>query len=117
MNDVIIQFQGFHPSELFRSYLESRLSELHDQSPYGSTLRVHFTRHKTRWKATLRIMSPVREFFAVAEGRGLHEVSKRLFSRIHRQLERWKSRRFEHRSLLDLEVRNGDGVTHGSGVA
>lgn len=93
MNEVHVQYQGFHPSEFARHYLDGLLTQIHDRSPYGSVLRASFVREGERLKAQVRITSAAGEFFAVARGRRLREVGRKAFSRIQRQLERWKSER------------------------
>ncbi len=93
MNDVQIQYQGFHPSEFAEQYLDNLLNQIHDRSPYGSVLRATFTREGERLKAQVRITSAAGEFFAVARGRRLREVGRKAFGQIHKQLERWKSER------------------------
>lgn len=93
MNDIQVQYQGFHPSEFARLYLESKLNEIHERAPYGAVIRATFTREGERLKAQLRITSAVREFFAVAKGRRLRETGRKAFSQLQRQLERWKDER------------------------
>ncbi len=93
MNDIQVQYQGFHPSEFARGYVESLLTQIHDRSPYGSLLRASITREGERLKAQVRITSAAGEFFAVAQGRRLREVGRKAFARIQKQLERWKSER------------------------
>ena len=39
-----IQYQGFHPSEFTKNYLDFKLGEILDRAPYGSSLRAIFTR-------------------------------------------------------------------------
>jgi hypothetical protein len=104
MNDVQVQYQGFHPSEFARVYLENMLMQIHERSPYGSLLRATFIREGERLKAQVRITSAAGEFFAVARGRRLREVGRKAFGQIGKQLERWKS------------VRHG-GRNHGTDVA
>lgn len=94
MNEIFVQYQGFHPTEFTRSYLETKLNEIHERAPYGSTLRAVFVRDaKGRIKAQLSVNSVARDFFAVADGRRLRETSRRVLNQIHKQLERWKSER------------------------
>jgi hypothetical protein len=95
MDDVFVQFQGFHPSTFTRDFLDLKFDQIHEKSPYGSTLRAVFVRNGERLKATLRIMSAAGTFVAVSEGQKMRDVSKRLFSQIGRQLERWKSTRYK----------------------
>ncbi len=93
MNDVTTQYQGFHPSEFARLYLESKLNEIHERSPYGSVLRAIFTREGERLKVQIRVTSAAGEFFAVAKGRRLRETGRKAFAQLQRQIERWKDSR------------------------
>jgi hypothetical protein len=93
MDEIHVQYQGFTPSEFTRAFLETKLSELQDRAPYGSTVRATFVRVNERLKAHLRILSSAGEFSAIAQGRRLRDVSRKLLSQIHKQIQRWKTRR------------------------
>lgn len=95
MDDIFVHFQGFSPSTFTRDFLDFKIGEIHEKSPYGSTLRAVFVRNGERVKATLRIMSVAGTFVAVCEGQKMRDVTKRLFSQIGRQLDRWKSTRYK----------------------
>jgi hypothetical protein len=49
----------------------------------------------------ISIQSSAGRFFSVAEGRNLMEVMQKLTRRLRRQLDRWKSQRFQpsHREV------------------
>lgn len=102
MNEISIQFNGFHPTDFTRAYLDSKLSELQEEAPYGSTVRAMFSREDANIRATVRILSAAGTFFAVAQGTKLQPVCTRLTRRIRRQLNKWKSLRFERR-VSELE--------------
>jgi hypothetical protein len=93
MNDILIQFQGFHPSEFTRAYLDLKLSELHGQAPYGAILMAVFTRKRKVLTANVRIMSAAGYVFAQARGTGLREVSYKISARVRKKFNRWKSLR------------------------
>lgn len=93
MSDIQVQYQGFHPSAFTEDYLDLKLSDLHDRAPYGSTLRAVFVREGAQLKAQLRITSAAGEFFAVARGPRLREVSRKLISQVGKQLDKWKTSR------------------------
>lgn len=95
MDDILVQFQGFSPSAFTRDFLDFKIDQIHEKSPYGSSLRAVFVRNGERLIATVRIMSVAGTFNAVCEGKRMRDVSKRLFSQIGRQLERWKSTRYK----------------------
>lgn len=91
MNEIMIQFQGFHPTDFTRSYLDSKLSQLYDQAPSGATLRAVFARKNKTFTAHVRILSSAGHFFATANGLHMRDVSRKLRERMRRQLRRWKS--------------------------
>lgn len=90
-----VKFQGFHPSEYTRSYLDEMMSELYEEAPYGATLQATFTRHNEEFKGLVRIHSSAGKFFAVASGPRIKDVTHHLVEQIRRQLNKWKSQRFQ----------------------
>lgn len=98
MDDMLLRFQGFTPSEFTRTYLSEKLSVIHEAAPYGSTLDANFTRKDNLFKGVVTIHSAAGKFFAVASGTRVKDVTHKLIEQIRRQLNRWKSRRFERRS-------------------
>lgn len=108
MDDLSIKFQGFHPSEFTRSYLNEKMSALHNGAPYGSRLKAVFTRDGHIFKGVVSIRSSAGKFFATASGSKLKEVTHRLVGQIRKQLSRWKSQRFERDSLKDLSVKDNE---------
>ena len=99
-SSLLIQYHGFHPSQFTQSYLSSMMEELHEESPYGSTLRATFSRKNKVIKGVVQITSAAGPFFAVASGTGLKEVSKKLTLQMRRRLEKWKSKRLHHNQSL-----------------
>ena len=95
MENRHLKFQGFHPSEFTRSYLGDKMSAIQDWAPYGSTLKATFTRNDRLFKGVVTIYSSAGKFFAIASGHKLKEVTHKLVQQIHRQLDRWKEKRFE----------------------
>ena len=93
--NIYVQYQGFQPSDFTKVYLNSKLNELQERAPYGSTIKATFVREKQNIKAHLRIMSAAGEFFAIAQGKRLRQVNRKLLNQIHKQLQRWKTRRHE----------------------
>jgi hypothetical protein len=93
MDQITIQYQGFHPSEFTRYYLDAKLSDLYAQAPRGSTLRAVFTRKNKTLIASVRVMSAAGHFFATARGMKMREVSHKLSDRLRKQLRRWKTLR------------------------
>lgn len=109
MDDLLLRFQGFQPTEEVRSYLNERMSELQEEAPYGARLDATFSRHGQSMKGVVTIHSFAGKFFAVASGANLVDVTQRLIERLRRRLDRWKSRRFRRPGLRDVPLRDGGG--------
>jgi hypothetical protein len=92
--DITVQFQGFHPSQFTRDYVEDRLAEIREESPFGAALRASFTRQKDVIKGIISVTSKRGKFFAVASAEQVDDVGRELFHRIRRQLNKWKETRF-----------------------
>lgn len=103
--DISIKYCGFHPSEFMQTYLESLLHEIHEEAPYGASLRATFIRRERELKGIVRINSAAGSFMAIASGRGLHDVAKHLLDQMRRKLSKWKSRRFGPDSLRRSDYR------------
>jgi hypothetical protein len=104
MDDILIQYQGFHPSDFTRSYLDSKLSEIYSQAPYGASIRAVFTRKNKVLSAHLRIMSAAGQFFISAQGQHLNDVGQKLAKRVRKQLKRWQTMRLKRQRLRDLKA-------------
>lgn len=94
MNEILIQYQGFHPSDFTYSYLDAKLAELHKRAPQGATLRAVFTRKNKSFTANVRILSAAGQFFVSVRGNKMRDVTRKLEERLHKQLRRWKTLRF-----------------------
>jgi hypothetical protein len=105
MNDVQIQFQGFHPSPFTEQFLDAKIYEILNQAPPGSVLRAVFRRKDKVLTASVRILSGGDSFFATARGTHLREVGHQLIARMRRQLRRLKTIR--HRTLRQRLLYNG----------
>jgi ribosome-associated translation inhibitor RaiA len=102
LDDRFLKFQGFSPSDFTRTFLKDVLSELHEESPYGSTLEATFTKRENFFKGMVTIHSAVGKFFAIADGTQLKEVTHKLVDQIRKQLDRWKSKRFQRESKKEM---------------
>ena len=112
MDDRFLRFQGFHPSDFTRSYLDDKMSALQEAAPYGATLKATFTRRDHAFKGVVTIYSSAGRFFAIASGSKLKEVTQRLVEQLRKQLDRWKSQRFQTESLRDMPI-DGDSFNQG----
>lgn len=93
-NDIQIKFQGFQPPEIAAHQIQKTLAEIYDEAPYGAVLRATFIYHGGAYRGVLNINSSAAPFFAVASDTNLRALTDRLFVQIRRQLEKWKSHRF-----------------------
>jgi hypothetical protein len=101
--DISIQFQGFHPSKFTLDLVEDKLSEIMEESPFGAAVRATFTRQKDIIKGIISVTSKRGKFFAVATAEQVDDVGRQLFSRIRRQLGKWKENRFKPNSKVQIE--------------
>lgn len=97
LSEMTMQYQGFHPSEFTKDYLEEVMDELYAESPHGSFFQAVFSRQNHVFKARVRIDSANGHFFAVASGRRLKDVTHRVHQQIKKQLGKWKTTRFQGR--------------------
>lgn len=102
MNDITIQFQGFHPTEFTRAYLDSKIAQLQGQAPFGAQIQALFQRKNKTFTASVRIFSGAGRFFVSARGQHMREVSQRLERRLRKQLKRWKPAK--SRALRNFKV-------------
>jgi hypothetical protein len=107
LDEIHVNFAGFHPSHFFKEYIKKVLEEIYDESPYGSTLKATFSRHGKAYKGVVSIRSYAGPFFALATGTELKEVTFKLMSQMRRRLRKWKDKRFRHESLKTFTVRDG----------
>jgi hypothetical protein len=98
LSEMTIQYQGFHPSDFTKDYLESMMDEFYSESPYNSFFQAVVSRQNHMFKVRVRIDSSNGHFFAVASGKQLRDVGHRVTHQIRKQLSRWKTLRFHNRS-------------------
>lgn len=104
MENSQLKFQGFHPSDFTRTYLDEKMSCLLEEAPYGATLNASFIKKDHLYKGVITINSVRGNFFATATESNLRETSHKLVEQIRRRLNKWKSHRFERESLKDIPV-------------
>jgi hypothetical protein len=103
-----IRFQGFHPSEFTKTYLNEKISLLKSEVPFGATMKAAFTRNNHMIKGVVSVYSSAGRFFAVASGKKLKLVTDKLTEQIRRQTNKWKTNRFEKTSLKNLSQTAAD---------
>ena len=94
MEDLVVQYHGFSPSNFVRTYIEDLLRKLHEESPSSSSLRAYVSRSEGAYKGFVRISSHAGNFFAIASSDGLVDLGHKLTERTRKQLGRWKRQRF-----------------------
>lgn len=103
MENLMLKFQGFHPSDFTRSYLNDKMMNIQDEAPNGSHLQASFSRNNRSFKGMITINSSAGKFFAIASGTKLKEVTHKLNEQIRKQLERWKSRRHSRENINNID--------------
>lgn len=102
MENMMIKFQGFHPSDFTLSYLDDKMAHLQEEAPHGAHIEATFTRKDSSFKGIVTIFSPAGKFFAVASGSKLKDVTHKLNEQIRKQLAKWKSKTHKKESLKDF---------------
>ena len=113
LSEMTMHYNGFHPSEFTKDYLEDMMDELYTESPHGSFFQAAFSRQNHIFKARVRIDSANGHFFAVASGKKLKEVTHRVVFQIRKQLGKWKAQRIDRgrpRELLDQYQSQNDYI-------
>lgn len=100
MDDFSIQYQGFTPTPVTRTYIQELMFRAHEGAPSASCLRVTISRTgRNSYKGILRISSSAGSFFSIASEQTPLAVAHQLLDRVRRQLDKWKSRRFPHETI------------------
>lgn len=102
MENMMLKFQGFHPSDFTRSYLEDKMTILQHEAPYGAHMEATFTRNNKTFKAIVTILSPAGKFFAVASGTKLKEVTHKINHQLQKQMDKWKEKIHRKERIRDL---------------
>lgn len=93
--DLIVNYQGFKPSQRAFEGLKRVTEILFNESPSESSLKATFTRlGEDQYQGILKITSSVGSFIARAEDYDLVNVGNKLMSEVRRQLNGWKNLRF-----------------------
>jgi len=92
--DIVLNYQGFNPSELVDSHLNLIVRAIYEKAPYGSSLKAHFSQSEDMFKGVIKITSKAGSFFATTTGPVLNDVSQKLFQQIRQRLDKWKTNRF-----------------------
>jgi hypothetical protein len=95
VDDITVKFKDFDPSEVVQHSVEKLMRRLHEESPYGSSLKVSFVQTNNVIKGVIQITSAAASFVATSTGDGLKRVSMELAQQIHNQLSKWKITRFK----------------------
>jgi ribosome-associated translation inhibitor RaiA len=104
--DVRIHFQGFHPSEKTEQRLDNWARDLHEISPSEACLKAVYSKHGREYQGEIRITSRAGHFYTIARGPNLYAVARDLVKRMRRQLDRWKTVRFNQHQEVRHQIIN-----------
>jgi ribosome-associated translation inhibitor RaiA len=93
MDDIKIKFQGFTPSEFTQAYFREVLQRLHEEAPATSFMKATVSKVRDQFRAVVQINSPAGHFFAAATSPKVTDLGQQLVSKMHRQLDKWKTLR------------------------
>lgn len=99
-SDVVVEYDGFEPSEALRRAAMDAFRQIYEESPYGASILVSLAKEGALFRCQVQINSVAGPFFAVAVDAsplGAVGFSK---DRIHRKLLAWKSRRFSGQAFI-----------------
>ncbi len=100
----LVQFTGFNPSAQTRDYLDAVFNQILYIAPYNSALRVLFSKKKSQYKITVQINSYTKRFFAMASHSHLKRATDMVDDKLRKQIERWKTTRFDSTAIRDLSI-------------
>lgn len=102
MDDFAIQYQGFSPSQFAQTYVREIVTKVHEEAPSSSHMKVTISKVGDQsFRGLCRISSRAGSFFAIASGSKLTDVANQLLDRMRRQLDKWKTKRFDHQSVQE----------------
>ena len=102
MDNLMMKYQGFHPSDFAISYLEDKMTILQDEAPIGANIQATFTRNDHIFKGVVTILSPAGKFFAVASGKKLRDVTHKIQSQMQKQIKKWKEKAHRKQNTRDM---------------
>ena len=102
MEDIVIQYNGFSPTEFSKHYIDALMRQVRDEAPATATMRVVISRAGDGYRGFIRISSTAKPFFAIASGPKLTAVTDQLLERIRKQLSRWKETRFTRETFRQI---------------
>lgn len=91
--DFHVQYQGFHPSDFTKGFIETLLSELKSESPRGAVLKASFVKKNDVFKGIVKIQTAAGPFFASAANSSLKDVSEKLTGQLRRRIQKWKTKK------------------------
>lgn len=93
--DLIIKYNGFHPTDEVHNYIQTVMEGLLDQAPYGAFLEANFIKKNRLFKGIIRIKSPTGPFFCAASNDSLVKLSDQLTKKMYKNLDKWRLKRFQ----------------------
>lgn len=91
--DFYVKYQGFHPSDFTKGFIEAVLNELKIESPHGAVLRASFIKKNDLFKGIVKIQTAAGPFFASATNSSLKEVSEKITDQLRRRIQKWKTKK------------------------
>ena len=118
-NNITIHFHDFHPSPGTKKYIDSIVSEIHQELPNGATVRATFSKNGELFKGMLQVGSFSGPLFATVVAEDLNTVTVKLIDQMRRRLEKFKSKLHSRDGLKQATKRQvyaGEEI-FGKGVA
>ena len=103
LDNMLIRYDGFHPSTLVQTDVESAVKEILVEAPVGASAEATFTKKDNIVKGFVHLHSSAGPFFAIATASEVHDVCRKLLGGMRRRLNKWKTKRFSHQTIHDID--------------
>ena len=102
MKDIQLQYHGFKPSMFAQKYLQDMLIKSVEEAPKNSFIQGHFSRNKKIIKGFVQVHSHLNNYYAVAEGDRLKDVTKKIINQLNKKIEKKIKKRLNHDRIGDF---------------
>lgn len=106
-NDLQFEFMGFDPDEKIKNFVSRVAEALHYSAPSDSAMKLVVERSKGAIRASCRIASQAGTFVADSISDNPVRAVQQIESKIRKELDNWKVRRFEKNKSETKIIQDG----------
>src|SRR5262245_24916578 len=96
MHDLVVHYKGFAPNQDTVFFFDHLLDHVHDESINTRAAHLHIAKIKNFYEATFEMGTPRGRLISRATGLDVHELGRKVLSKLRKQVERrktqWKPR-------------------------